>query len=221
MRIELIGGMGIGKTTLCHVLTEIGYHCILEDLGDNPFLAEQYNDPLGFRFPSQMWFAISKYAELQMEIIPTAVNVIDQAIINCRAYTNLLFKENPDPMAHDLINQVFEYVDHKFGAPDLLIYLTASPENQMKRIHSRNRGYELQVDLDYLVNLKHEIDVLVDEAQARGQHIITINTDDIFLPNNHQFAAELAEDIANRLQFCINHKRENESGLLFAAKGSV
>jgi deoxyadenosine/deoxycytidine kinase len=213
MRIELIGGMGIGKTTLCHVLTEIGYNCILEDLGDNPFLAGQYSDSKGFRFPSQMWFAISKYAELQAKINPAAINVIDQAIINCRAYTNLLFKDNDDPMAHGLINQVFDYVDHKFSDPDLLIYLKASPENQMKRIHARNRGYELSVDMDYLVNLKSEIDVLLLEAQQKGQKIIEIDTDEIFLPNNHQFASELAEDIANRLQFCINPKNKKDNKL--------
>lgn len=211
MRIELIGGMGIGKTTLCNVLTEIGYNCILEDLGENPFLAGQYEDAKGFRFPSQMWFAISKYAELQAKINPVAINVIDQAVINCRAYTNLLFKENDDPMAHALINQVFDYVDHKFGDPDLLIYLKASPENQMKRIHSRNRGYELAVDMDYLINLKQEIDDLVIKAQDAGQKVITIDTDDIFLPGNHQFVGALAEDIADRLQFCMHPSGAKEN----------
>lgn len=215
MRIELIGGMGIGKTTLCNVLAEIGYNCILEDLGENPFLAGQYSDMKGFRFPSQMWFAISKYAELQAEIKPASINVIDQAIINCRAYTNLLFKDNHDPKAHDLINQVFEYIDDKFGDPDLLIYLKASPENQMKRIHARNRGYELSVDLDYLVNLKTEIDLLVEEARVTGMKIIEIDTDEIFLPDNHQFASELAEDIANRLQFCISPESKEEGNLSY------
>lgn len=209
MRIELIGGMGIGKTTLCNILSEIGYHCILEDLGDNPFLAGQYADPMGYRFPSQMWFAISKFAELQGRMIPSAINVIDQAIINCRAYTNLLYKDHRDDRALDLINQVFDYVDHKFGDPDLLIDLKATPENQMKRILSRHRDFELNVDLDYLTALRHEIDILVDAARSKGQIVIAIDTDDIFLPGNHVFAAELAEDIANRLHFCINPMIKN------------
>lgn len=76
MRIELIGGMGIGKTTLCNVLSEIGFHCILEDLGENPFLAKMYKDEEGFRFPSQMWFILSKYAELQAELKSNEINDI-------------------------------------------------------------------------------------------------------------------------------------------------
>lgn len=207
MRIELVGGMGIGKTTLCHVLEEIGYNCIYEDLGENPFLAMMYDNPDGFRFPSQMWFAVSKYAELQAKIKPAAINVIDQAIVNCRAYTNLLFGDS-EPQGLQIIDQVFDYVTHKFGAPDLLIYLKASPENQMKRIHSRHRDYELQVDLDYLTALKGQIDVLVAEERAKGQTIIEIDTDNIFLPDHHVFAAQLAEDIASRLQFCINPRAE-------------
>lgn len=211
--------MGIGKTTLCNALTEIGYNCIYEDLGENPFLAMQYSNPDAFRFPSQMWFAIAKFAELQAKIDSTAINVIDQAIINCRAYSNLLLRGQEDH-GLDIINQVFDYVHHKFGAPDLLVYLKASPENQMKRIHMRNRDFELRVDMDYLVSLKHEIDTLVNEAQTAGQTVIEIDTDNIFLPDNHVFAAQLAEDIASRLKFCINPTRRQKTKSSFVASHS-
>lgn len=217
MRIELVGGMGIGKTTLCHVLEEIGYNCIYEDLGENPFLAMMYDNPDGFRFPSQMWFAVSKYAELQAKIKPAAVNVIDQAIVNCRAYTNLLFGQQ-EPEGLHIIDQVFDYVTHKFGAPDLLIYLKASPENQLKRIHTRNRGYELQVDLDYLIKLREQIDILIEQERAKGQAIVEIDTDNIFMADHHVFAAQLAADIASRLQFCINPSKEITSPADIAAQ---
>ena len=209
MRIELVGGMGIGKTTLCHVLTEIGYNCILEDLGENPFLAKMYKDEEGFRFPSQMWFILSKYAELQAELKGNEINVIDQAVLNIKAYTNLLFKNNPDTKAIALMDGLFDYIEDKFGKPDLLIYLKASPEIQMKRIHARNRDYELDVDLDYLSDLKNEIDVLVEQAQTAGQQMIVIDTDDIFLDNHKVFALQLAEEIADRLKFCINPVNNN------------
>jgi len=204
MRIELVGGMGIGKTTLCNVLSEIGYHCILEDLGENPFLAKMYKDEAGFRFPSQMWFILSKYAELQAELRSNEINVIDQAVLNIRAYTNLLFKNNPDQQAIDLMDGLFHYIDTQFGRPDLLIYLQASPDIQMKRIHARNRDYELDVDLAYLSALKDEIDRLVFKEQQAGQQMIVIDTDDIFLDHHKVFALQLAEEIAERLKFCIN-----------------
>ena len=210
MRIELVGGMGIGKTTLCNVLKEIGYNCIMEDLGENPFLSKQYEEGSGFYFPSQMWFAISKFAELQAEIKTNEINVIDQAVVNCRAYTNLLFKGHEDDYGLTLINQVFDYINNKFGKPDLLIYLKASPEIQMKRIHARHRDYELGVDLAYLQSLKNEIDTLVAEEQSTGQNVIEIDTDNIFLSDHPIFAAQLAEDIAQRLNFCINPSRQTD-----------
>jgi deoxyguanosine kinase len=215
MRIELVGGMGIGKTTLCNVLSEIGYHCILEDLGENPFLAKMYKDEAGFRFPSQMWFILSKYAELQAELKSNEINVIDQAILNIKAYTNLLFKNNPDKKAVALMDGLFDYIEDKFEKPDLLIYLKASPDIQMKRIHARNRDYELDVDLDYLTNLKAEIETLIHHERSQGQNVIEIDTDNIFLSEHHIFAAQLADDIAKRLKFCINPRVEKieEEGL--------
>jgi len=210
MRIELVGGMGIGKTTLCNVLTEIGYNCILENLGENPFLAKMYDDPDGFRFPSQMWFILSKYAELQAELKSNEINVIDQSVLNVRAYTNLLFRDKKHDKEWALIEGLFDYIEDKFGVPDLQIYLKASPEIQMKRIHARNRDYELDVDIDYLTNLKNEIESLIEKDRHRGHHIIEIDTDDIFLSEHHIFAAQLAQDVAKRLKFCINPVTKNK-----------
>lgn len=213
MRIELIGGMGIGKTTLCNVLSDIGYHCILEDLGENPFLAKMYMDEEGFRFPSQMWFILSKYAELQAELKSNEINVIDQGLLNIRAYTNLLFQSNKDEKQWSLIQGLFDYIDDKFGLPDLQIYLKASPDIQMKRIHTRNRDYELDVNLSYLTNLKNEIESLIESDRAKGMQIIEINTDDVFLSDHHVFATDLADDIADRLKFCLCSQNIREEKL--------
>lgn len=214
MRIELVGGMGIGKTTLCHVLNQIGYNCIIEEIGENPFLAKMYDDPDGFRFPSQMWFILQKYAELQAELKPTEINVVDQSVLNIRAYTNLLFKNNDDAKAVSLMDGLFDYIENKFNKPDLLIYLKASPEIQMKRIHTRNRDYELDVNLQYLTDLKDEIENLLIHEKEIGQNVIEIDTDHIFLAEHHLFARDLASVIASRLQFCINPRVEKtEEGL--------
>ena len=213
MRIELIGGMGIGKTTLCNVLSDIGYHCILEDLGENPFLAKMYKDEEGFRFPSQMWFILSKYAELQAELKPSEINVIDQGLLNIRAYTNLLFQSNTNEKEWALIQGLFDYIDDKFGLPDLQIYLKASPDIQMKRIHARHRDYELYVDLNYLTSLRDEIEALIAKDRAKGMHIIEIDTDDVFLSDHHIFATDLADDIAQRLKFCLCSQMKDEDNL--------
>ena len=195
--------MGIGKTTLCNVLEEIGYHCIYEDLGTNPFLEGMYADPDNFRFTSQMWFVLAKYNELMTKLHPSSVNVIDQAMVNNRSYSNLLYKGGCC-REKDIIDQTFAHVEYKFGKPDLLVYLKARPEIQMKRVHMRRRNFELGVTLDYLTELRDEIERLLDIEKEQGQKVVEINTDEIFLPDYHIFARQLAEDIARRLNFCLN-----------------
>ena len=204
MRIELLGGMGVGKTTLCRVLEEIGYNCIYENLGENPFLANMYDDFENFKFPTQISLMLSKFVEIQMECQPTAINVLDQATDNYKAYSRMLFKDGSDPDGYHIIQKMFDYMESRFGHPDLMVYLKVSPETQLKRIRSRKRVFENGVDLAYLTNLRNELDQVVDEAKAKGVNVVDIDTETIFLPDHHLFAADLAEDIAKRLNFCIN-----------------
>lgn len=202
MRIELVGGMGLGKTTLCKVFEQIGFNCIYEDLGDNPFIADFYADPESYRFPCQLWFLAAKFTELKKKMIDGQVNVIDQAVLNCRAYSNMLFKEK-DPEALAIIHQCFGYIDKQFGRPDVMIYLKCSPEVQKKRIEMRNRSFEQNVELDYLYALQREIGILVNEAKADGLTVIDIDTEEVFLPGNRLFAEDLARDIADRCGLVI------------------
>jgi deoxyadenosine/deoxycytidine kinase len=197
MRIELVGGMGLGKTTLCKVFEQIGFNCVYEDLGENPFITDFYADQKGYRFPCQLWFIAAKFAELQKNMKTGYMNVMDQAVLNCRAYANMLFRED-DPDAMAIIQQSFAYVDKQFGKPDVVINLKCSPEVQKKRIEHRNRSFEQEVGLDYLYSLQHEIGLLVNEAKADGQSVIDIDTEQVFIPGNRLFAEELAYDIASR-----------------------
>lgn len=197
MRIELVGGMGLGKTTLCKVFEQIGFNCIYEDLGDNPFLADFYKDKDGFRFPCQLWFIAAKFAELQKEMKTGYMNVMDQAVLNCRAYANMLFKHD-DPEGMAIIDQSFAYIDKQFGKPDVIINLKCAPEVQKRRIEHRNRSFEQSVELDYLYALRDQISLLINEAKADGQTVIDIDTEQVFIPGNRLFAEELAFDIASR-----------------------
>ncbi|MAZ00158.1 MAG: deoxyadenosine kinase [Micavibrio sp.] len=204
MRIELVGGMGVGKTTLCRVLEEIGYNCIYEDLGENPFLARMYEDIESYKFPSQIWFILSKFSEIQMQIKRGHVNVLDQAMDNYKAYARMLFNNGSDPRGFKIVTDFFDYTEERFGLPDLLVHLQVSPETQLKRVRSRRRTFENEVTLEYLQDLKRELDGVVEESKAKGVNIIEIDTEEIFLPEHHLFAAELAENIEKRLNFCIN-----------------
>ena len=195
MRIELVGGLGIGKSTLCKALSNIGFNCIYENLKTNPFLADCFKNPEAFRFPSQMWFVLSKYHEIKKFEKPGLINVLDQSVMNVKAYTSMLFRE-ADADALTIINQCFAYMEKQTGQPDLLLNLRCSPEEQMRRIRGRNRDHEKAVTLDYITDLQTEINILVNEARIDGQAVMDIDTEAVYLPGNTAYAQKLARELA-------------------------
>jgi deoxyadenosine/deoxycytidine kinase len=116
----------------------------------------------------------------------------------------MLFKNGSDPRGFKIVTDFFDYTEELFGLPDLLVHLQVSPETQLKRVKSRRRSFENEVTLEYLQDLKRELDGVVAESKSKGVNIIEIDTEEIFLPEHHLFAAELAENIEKRLNFCIN-----------------
>jgi deoxyadenosine/deoxycytidine kinase len=196
MRIEMVGGLGIGKSTLCKAMETVGFNCIYENLKTNPFLADCFVKPEDFRFPSQMWFVLSKFHEIKKFEEPGRLNVLDQAVLNVRAYTNMLFKDE-DPDALGIIDECFRYMELQTGKPDLLIHLKCSPEEQMKRIRGRNRDHEKGVTLEYITELKDQLDHLVDNAKKDGYVVWDIDTEAVYLPGNVEYAMELTMKIAD------------------------
>lgn len=203
MRIELVGGLGIGKSTLCRALQGIGFNCIYENLKTNPFLADCFRDPQAFRFPSQMWFVLSKYHEIKKFEKPSCVNVLDQSVMNVRAYTNMLFRD-ADPEALAIIDQCFGYMEKQTGQPDLLINLKCSPQEQMRRIRGRNRDHEKGVTLEYITELQTEINILINEAKVDGQVVMDIDTEAVYLPDNRAYAEFLAGELASAFDVDMN-----------------
>lgn len=203
MRIELVGGLGIGKSTLCRALEGIGFNCIYENLKTNPFLADCFRDPQAFRFPSQMWFVLSKYHEIKKFEKPGSVNVLDQSVMNVRAYTNMLFRD-ADPEALAIIDQCFGYMEKQTGQPDLLINLKCSPQEQMRRIRGRNRDHEKGVTLEYITELQTEINILINEAKVDGQVVMDIDTEAVYLPDNRAYAEFLAGELASAFDVDMN-----------------
>jgi|TARA_R110002126_G_scaffold13118_3_gene56517 deoxyadenosine/deoxycytidine kinase len=204
MRVELAGGLGIGKSTLCRALERMGFNCIYENLDNNLFLQDAFIDPAKFRFPSQMWFALTKFHELNKFYSDDRINVLDQAILNVLAYTNLFFGDE-DPEGLRLVQDTFAHLEHTMGKPDLIIHLECSPEVQMERISGRGRSHEKAIEMDYLVALHDEINRLMDVARAEGQEVLVIDTEKVNIDEHKIFAADLARQVADQFDINIQH----------------
>jgi hypothetical protein len=67
----------------------------------------------------------------------------------------------------------------------------------MRRIRGRNRDHEKSVSLDYITELQTEINIQVNRHKANGHAVLTIDTEQVYLPGNSEYAMRLARQIAD------------------------
>jgi deoxyguanosine kinase len=62
--IVIDGPIGVGKTSLSTLLApELNARIIFERAEENPFLTDFYKDPVRFRFQTQIFFLMSRFAQ--------------------------------------------------------------------------------------------------------------------------------------------------------------
>jgi deoxyguanosine kinase len=151
--IAIEGVIGVGKTSLARLLAErTGARLLLEAPDVNPFLEDFYKDQRRFSFPTQMFFLVSRYHELkdlrQPDLFHNGV-VSDYLFQKDRIFANL----NLSDQELALYEQVAALLEREIPAPDLVVYLQASPEIIWERIQQRGRAYERAMDPKYTATL--------------------------------------------------------------------
>jgi deoxyadenosine/deoxycytidine kinase len=148
--IVIEGPLGIGKTSLAQMLAErIGAQLLLEDVEENPFLTNFYQDPKKYGFQAQVFFLLRRYnLALQMGQI---------GLFQRTAISDFLFdkdqifaKANLDENEFWLYEQIYQILKKRVTPPDLVIFLQAKTEVLMQRIKKRNRKYERNIPFKYL-----------------------------------------------------------------------
>lgn len=191
MRLEIIGGMGVGKTTLCSTLSGMGFRCINENLGQNQYLDLAYKNPDSYGFYSQLSFYLGNFFTLKQNTIPNDITIFDYSVITDRAYATLFLKGEEQSVAL----QAIDCLENKEGRADLYLYLTCSPEAQIKRIRSRNRDHEKGVTVDFIATLDSHLRHYTVQAAEQGAQIITIDTEAVDLLHDTAFITELGHKI--------------------------
>jgi deoxyadenosine/deoxycytidine kinase len=205
MRVEVMGGMGVGKTTLCTTLERQGFRCIYETLAKNPYLELSYEDPESFGFYSQISFILGNFFNVTQSLKPGDVTVFDYSTVTDRAYATLFLKDH----ARDIALQTIDFLEKKEGMADLLIYLTCSPEVQMDRIKSRNRKHETDVDLKFIEQLDGYLRHFAQEAEKAGANILVIDTEQADLRNDKEFVSSLGMYINQQITSIMNNRYQN------------
>jgi len=148
--IAVDGPIGVGKTTLVHLLAErLGARVVLELAEQNPFLADFYREPGRYAFQVQLFFLLSRYRqqeELRQLDIFRAATVADYLFAKDRLFARVNLE--PDELA--LYERVYELLRPRILRPDLVVLLHARPDILWKRVQRRGAEYEAGIGEGYL-----------------------------------------------------------------------
>ena len=151
--IAVEGPIGAGKTSLARRLADrLGAEIMLEQPGENPFLARFYQDMARFALPTQLTFLFQRVdqlrqlAQLDMFRQPTVSDfLLDKDPLFARL--NL----NDDEYA--LYDKVYRHLKPQTPTPDLVIYLQAPVDTLLARVRMRGVSFEQSIPDEYLARL--------------------------------------------------------------------
>jgi deoxyadenosine/deoxycytidine kinase len=191
--IAVEGVIGVGKTSLTKILARhFDGRCVHEPVIENPFLARFYEDRKRFAFQTQLFFLLTRYQqqqELKQPGLFQPVTVCDYLFAKDRLFATL----NLDRDELALYNQVYDALDARLPAPDLVVYLQADVEVLIERIRQRGLDFEQGIDPDYLRGLSQLYnDYFFDYREAP---LLVVQTSGIDFVNNGQDQEWLIREI--------------------------
>ena len=201
MHIAVAGNIGAGKTTLTKLLAKhYKWEAQLEDVVDNPYLDDFYNQMERWSFNLQVYFLNSRFRQIK-QIRNSGKDIIQDRTIYEDAH---IFAPNLHAMGlmtnRDFENysSLFELMESFVKGPDLLIYLRSSIPNLVSQIHNRGRDYENSISIDYLSRLNERYEAWI-HGYDKG-NLLVINVDELDFVSN----PEDLGDVINRIDAEIN-----------------
>jgi len=148
--IVIEGPLGVGKTSLALMLAEkMNGQTLIEDVEENPFLANFYQDPKRYGFQTQIFFLLRRYNQL---LENTQIGLFKRITISDYLFDKdrVFAKANLDDNEFWLYEQLFQLLKRRIAPPDLVVFLQATTQVLMERIKKRDRAYERAISFKYL-----------------------------------------------------------------------
>lgn len=196
MHIAIAGNIGSGKTTLTTLLAKhykwIPYY---EDVDDNPYINDFYEDMHRWSFNLQIYFLNSRFSQI-LEIRKSPKTVVQDRTIYEDAY---IFAPNLHAMGlmssrdFETYFSLFNLMTSLIQPPDLLIYLQASVPKLVEQIQKRGREYEAGIRLDYLKSLNDRYEAWISSYNLSKLLIVDIDNNDF--SNNPEDLSKIIDQI--------------------------
>ncbi len=148
--IAIEGMIGVGKTALAIKLAEkLNARCILEEVEENPFLPNFYQDMRTYALPTQLFFLLSRHRQQQQisqQVLFQERVVSDYTFYKDRVFAYLNLSEHE----LKLYEKIYDFLEKDVRKPDLVVYLQASIPLLLERIKKRGRSFEQEISPEYL-----------------------------------------------------------------------
>ena len=189
--IVIEGPIGAGKTSLARLMSQhAGGSALLEDPDSNPFLPGFYQDRARYALPTQLYFLFQRATQLRALSQPdlfTGITIADFMIDKDSLFARLTLSDDE----YSLYRQVYEQLKPQAPAPDLVIYLQASPDKLIERVRRRGVAYERDIPDDYLVRLAETYTRFFYQYDAAP--VLIVNSDNLnFVDQPGDFALLLS-----------------------------
>ena len=178
MHIAIAGNIGAGKTTLTKLLSKhYKWEAQLEDVVDNPYLDDFYNQMERWSFNLQVYFLNSRFRQVSL-IRESGKDIIQDRTIYEDAH---IFAPNLHAMGlmtnRDFENykSLFDLMESFVEGPDLLIYLRSSISNLVSQIHKRGRDYENSISIEYLSRLNERYEAWISKYDKGNLLVIDVD----------------------------------------------
>jgi deoxyguanosine kinase len=147
------GPIGAGKTSLARRLaSRLSADLLLEQPAENPFIARFYQDMARYALPTQLFFLFQRARMIEplkqpdMFSRPTVADfLLDKDLLFARVTLS------GDEFA--LYQKIYESLRPQAPAPELVVYLQASPAVLAERVKRRAAGFERGISEEYLALL--------------------------------------------------------------------
>lgn len=178
MHVAIAGNIGSGKTTLTKLLAKhYKWQPHFEDVEDNPYLDDFYNQMERWSFNLQVYFLNSRFRQI-VDIREGGKDIIQDRTIYEDAY---IFAPNLHAMGlmtnrdYENYRSLFDLMESVTEGPDLLIYLRSSIPNLVNQIHKRGREYENSISIDYLSRLNERYEAWIHDYDKSNLLIFDVD----------------------------------------------
>lgn len=178
-RIAVVGGIAVGKSTMVEALYNRleGCQVILEDVSQNAFLEDFYEDMLKWGFHSRvstLSMITANYLSCDTQKYKYAI--FDRCVDELITFAQMHYERgNMTQREFGVYKSLYQSIVSITPPIDLFVYCKCSPQTSLERIRKRNRPFEQNIDASYLVDLNTHYENWLNTVDARRIEIV--NTD--------------------------------------------